>query len=74
MATRIYAINPGGTLDDVIEDVGPTGTSGIVAVVVDLASTGVTDGATTRAIRRNETLQALEYIKQYIIADQDPPA
>lgn len=73
MATRIFAVNPGQKLDDVIETVGPTATSAIVAVVVDLAS-GVTDGSTTRGPSKQEVLRALEQVKLKIMDTDWPPA
>lgn len=74
MATRIYAVNPGQTGKDVIEAVGPTATSAIIALVVDLAS-NVTDGSGTRGPNRTEVLNALEYLKEYILRDNSwPPA
>lgn len=74
MATRIYAVNPGGKITDVIEDVGPTATSAIIAVVVDLAA-AVTDGGTTRGPSKEELVLALENILSYVMKDNSwPPA
>lgn len=77
MATRIYAVAPGGRVTDVIEDVGPTATSAIIAVVVDLTATLVTDGSVasgSRGVRKAEVLQALDTLKEAILADTWPPA
>ena len=74
MATRIYAVNPGGQNTDVQENVGPTATSAIFAVVVDLAS-GVTEGSGSRGPSREELILALENIKDHILrANTWPPA
>jgi hypothetical protein len=74
MATRIYSVNPGEQNTSVNEAVGPTATSGIIAVVVDLA-TNITDQGSSRAPSREELLLALENIKEYIMRDNSwPPA
>lgn len=73
MATRIWAVSPDAKSYDVQENVGPTATSAIVAVVVDL-STSITDG-TSRMASKHEVLQALDYIKEFIIRKNTwPPA
>lgn len=73
MATRIIAVNPGGVLTNVINTVGPTATSAIVAVVVDLASL-VTDAGVSRGPDRQEVLDALDLCKQKILQISWPPA
>ncbi len=74
MATRIFALAPGGQQTDVQENVGPTATSAIVAVVIDLA-TGVTGVAGARTVNYKEVLNALENIKAYIMSNNKwPPA
>lgn len=74
MATRIYSMNPGQTNYQVNEAVGPTATSGIIAIVVDLAA-NLTEGSTTRGPSRREVLDALAEITQYIMRDNSwPPA
>jgi hypothetical protein len=62
MASRYYGCERGGKSDSVTD--GSSSTSKTVEVVVDLA-----DGA-----NRNEVIEALENIKNYILADQWPPA
>ena len=76
MATRIYAVNPGGQNFDVIEDVGPTATSAIIALVVDLDTSLVTGaGGTARGPKLDEVLEALENIKAHIMrTNLWPPA
>ena len=73
MATRIFALGPNGQLEDVQENVGPTATSGIIAIVVDLAS-NVTDGSTSRGPTKSEVLLAIETLEQYLIKANWPPA
>lgn len=74
MATRIWAVSPDQVSYNVQENVGPTATSAIVAVVVDLA-TSVTDGSSGRTASKHEVLQALDYIKEFIIRKNTwPPA
>lgn len=74
MATRIFAIPPNGQLDEVKENVGPTATSAIIGLVVDLASTGVSVGGSTRTVSKSEVLLAVETLKQYLIKTNWPPA
>jgi hypothetical protein len=73
MATRIFAVNPSGTIETAVETVGPTATSAIVAVVVDLAS-NVTDGSTSRGPSKSEVLKALDTLKAKILKANWPPA
>lgn len=74
MATRIYGFPPGSNPGGVIEAVGPTATSAVIALVVDLATNTVSDGSGTRIVSKNEVLLALDAIKDYILADTWPPA
>ena len=75
MATRIFACNPGDPSTSVIEDVGPTGTSASIALIVDAAVTitGL-DGAAQQASKA-DVIKALEAITEYIIRKNTwPPA
>lgn len=74
MATRIYAVGPAGTVENVQENVGPTATSAIVAVVVDLTASVTGAGGVARTVSKTEVLQALEALEQKIIKDIWPPA
>lgn len=75
MATRIYAVGPAGTVEAVQENVGPTATSAIVAVVIDLAASVTGQAGVARTVQRQEVLQALQAISQRILNDsQWPPA
>lgn len=73
MATRIFSLNPGEQATSVNEAVGPTATSGIIAVVVDLA-TNVTDQGSTRGPDLKEVINALEDIKEHMLRGSWPPA
>ena len=74
MATRIYALNPGGYLENVIEAIGPTATSAPIAIVIDLANTIITDGATSRTVNKQDVLNAIDTLRKYIVTDGWPPA
>lgn len=74
MATRIFAIDPNLPATQVKENVGPTGTSATIALVVDLGVT-LTEGSSTRVVSKKEVLQALERFTEYIVrANTWPPA
>lgn len=75
MATRIYGANPGSQMSTgVSEAIGPTATSGVVAVVVNLAAT-VTDASGTRGPNLMDVLDCLEAIKAHIMnVNKWPPA
>lgn len=74
MATRIFGFAPGANTGGVIEAVGPTATSAVIALVVDLATNTVGSGSGTRVVSKNEVLLALDAFKDYILADNWPPA
>lgn len=79
MATRLYAVRPGGQVttstNDIIEGVGGVASSAFkINFTVDLATTIISDGATTRAVKKEEVLDALEMLKIYIIKGNWPPA
>lgn len=75
MATRTYAVNPGMPSSNVTEFVGAACTSRFINLTIDIASTVVTEGGSTRAPSREEVINALERIKEYIFRDNSwPPA
>ncbi len=79
MATRLYAFRPGGQIttspNDIIEGVGAAASSAFkINLTVDLATTVVTEGSTTRTIKKDEVLKALEAFEAYIIKSNWPPA
>jgi hypothetical protein len=74
MATRIFAVGPAGTIENVINTVGPTATSAIIAVVVDLTASVTGQGGTSRTVSKAEVLQAMEAIEAKILKSDWPPA
>jgi len=79
MATRLYAVRPGGQIttstSDIIEGVGAAASTAFkINFTVDLATTIVTEGSTTRAVKKQEVLDALEMLKVYILKGNWPPA
>jgi len=74
VATRRYKVNPGEGEGDVTEEVGAATNSKLVELTVDIATTGVNVGGSTRVIDRSEVLQALRKIENHIIKSNWPPA
>lgn len=75
MATRIYALNPGEISTSVRENVGPTGTSAGIALIIDAAVTITGPGGGATEPSKADVLRALEEIKAYLIRDNTwPPA
>lgn len=74
MATEIWAVGPNSNLENVQVNVGPTATSAITALVVNLATNVVNDNGTTRGVKKEEVLQSIELIKESIVRGNWPPA
>lgn len=75
MATRIYGLSVGDDEFDVTEGVGSATEADTIELTVDLADTEVNlSGASTRAIKKEEVLDALEKFKNYILKGDWPPA
>lgn len=74
MATRRYKISPGEGEFAVVEEAGAAVNSDKVEVTVELATTAVNVGATTRGILKQEVLDCLDKIKNHIIKGNWPPA
>jgi len=74
MATRRYGLKVGESLEQVTEGVGAATASDNVELTVDLATSIVTDGGTTRGILKSEVLIILEIFKEYIVQNNWPPA
>jgi len=74
MATRIYGMSVGVGEFAVTEGVGSAVAADTVEVTVELATTGVNAGGSTRAISKEEVLDALEKIKNHIIKGNWLPA
>jgi hypothetical protein len=74
MATRRYKLSAGETEFSVTEEVGAATNSDTVELTVDLATTAVNDGGSTRAISKQEVLDALEKFENHILKGNWPPA
>lgn len=74
MATELYGANPGFHLEDVVSGVGSATSANNVELTVDLSTTIVKDGGSTRTISRTEVLLILELFKEYIVKNNWPPA
>lgn len=66
MSTRLFGANPGYSLESVTEGVGSATTSHNVELTVDMATSIVNDGGTTRQIKALEVLIILDLFMQYI--------
>lgn len=69
MATVLYSFNPGNTLETITEQVGAPNSSAVVELSINIATTTTTEGTGTRAIRKEEVLQALLIITEQIVRD-----
>lgn len=74
MATRRYKISVGEGEFAIVEEAGAAVNSDTVELTVELATTAVNEGASTRAIKKSEVLDCLEKIKNHIIKGNWPPA
>lgn len=74
MATRLYQISVGEGEFAVAEGAGSAVVSDTVELTVELASTAVNTGATTRTITKQEVLDALDKFKNHITKSNWPPA
>jgi len=74
MATRLYGISIGEGEFSVTETAGSAVAADKVELTVELATTAVNSGATTRGVLKSEVLEALEKIKNHIIKGNWPPA
>lgn len=74
MATRAYGVPPGKQQGGIVEFVGSATSSAAIVLTVDLATTAVTEGGTTRGVKLSEVLEALENARNYLIKGNWPPA
>lgn len=74
MATRRYKIEPGEGEFSITEEAGAAVNSDTVELTVDIATTRVNEGGSTRVISKSEVLEALDKIKNHIIKGNWPPA
>lgn len=73
MATRRYSVNPGASLETLVEAAGAATVTASIELTVDCAATVVTDSGATRKISKLEVLLALEEMKEYIVRGNWPP-
>ena len=69
MATRLYSFNPGNSQETITEGVGAPNSSAVIELSINIATTTTTDGSSTRAIRKEEVLQALLIFAAQIVRD-----
>lgn len=74
MATRMYGLNPSQPLENVVENVGSAASSAFIVLTVDLSTSAITEGSTTRGILKSEVILVMETLVQYIIRGNWPPA
>jgi len=76
MATRLFGMNIGQSLENVTEAIGPATTTNNIEINVDLSAVIVTDpvAGTTRTVSRTEVLLVLNILTQYIERKNWPPA
>lgn len=74
MATRLYSIAPGQTEFQIVQAVGSATVTQAIELTVDLSTSIVTEGTSTRAIRQEEVLRALDMLKNYILEHKWLPA
>ena len=70
MATKVFLTSPGVSLESVVEGVGgAVQSSFVVGLTIDLGTTLITEGGTTRSILKSEVIQAMRELEQFIIRD-----
>jgi hypothetical protein len=74
MATRRYKISVGEGEFSIVEEAGAAVDSDTVELTVELATTAVNEGGSTRGILKQEVLDAIEKIENHILKGNWPPA
>lgn len=70
MATKVFLISPGKSLENVVEGVGAAVQSSFtMALTIDMATTTVVEGSSTRAILKSEVLLGIEVLEQFLLKD-----
>lgn len=70
MATKVFLLSPGQHLEDVVEGVGGVVQSSfVVGLTVNMATTTVNDGTSTRAIQKAEVQQIIRMLEEFILRD-----
>lgn len=76
MATRIYAVNPGDSEFSVTDGVGSANASKNIELTINTSPTLIVDSNSptgSRAITREEVIEAIEKMKNYILRTNWPP-
>jgi hypothetical protein len=66
MSTQIIGGNPGYSLEKITNYVGSPTTSHNVELTIDMATSIVNTGTTTRQIQKNEVIILIDLFKQYL--------
>ena len=66
MATRRFKISPGEGEFSIVEEAGAAVNSDIIEVTVELATTAVNEGGSTRAVKKLEVIEGLQKIINHI--------
>ncbi len=74
MATRLYSLNPGDTLENLTEAAGPATTTKAIELNVDLSALSTDFGAANVAQGKLAVIVALEIFEQHIVRSLWPPA
>jgi hypothetical protein len=77
MATRIYSINPGDNEFQVTEAVGAANVTKNIELTVNTSATLITDSNSPtgfRAITREDVLEAIDKLENYILNKNWPPS
>lgn len=67
MATIRLKLSPGAGEFAIVQEVGAATNSDAVELTIDMASTRVNEGASTRIIKKSEILDILEKFQNHII-------
>lgn len=77
MATRLYSVNPGDTEYSVVEAAGSAIVTKNIELTVNTSATLISDSNSptgSRAITKEEVLEALGKLENYILRSQWPPS
>lgn len=70
MSVRWYGISPGQSLESVLEGVSANANSSqVIELNIDVSTSKVTDGSSTRAVTKQEVLQGLLILTEQIVRD-----
>lgn len=70
MATKVFLVSPGNSLENVVEGVGAAiQSSFVIALTVDMSTALVKDNGTTRSVLKSEVQQGMRILEQFILRD-----